>query len=313
MTSGQVASNTLNPRDAETHFGLAEAYRRKGLLADCESELREALRIDPSHPEARLALGVTHLHQERWNDAAAEFQRLVDDPTFIRPARALVNLGWAHYKSGDLDQAKKDFERALTVDRQNYTAHLDLGIVLYEQDHLVEAIQHFEECVKVVSDRPALAYGAAEAEARFRMAQAYVRLDQRGRAVEALKVAVQRVLDEVACPVDEPAAGKVERVAEDAGERAFRFFQHVAERRALVGRDFAQRVARQPLRHAEGGQADALGGFGGGMQAPVRGERAPAEPAGDADKAGRHDSDRHASLTARGPPHGCAGRREVAL
>jgi len=182
----------MNPHDPETHFGLSEAYRHKGLLADCESELRETLRLDPTHHEARLALGVTHLQQERWNDAAAEFERLADDPTFIRPARALVNLGWAHYKSGDLDQAKKDYERALNVDRQNYTAHLDLGIVLYEQDHLVEAIQHFEECVKIVSDRPALAYGAAEAEARFRMAQAYVRLDQRGRAVEALKVAVQR-------------------------------------------------------------------------------------------------------------------------
>ncbi|HTO53120.1 MAG TPA: tetratricopeptide repeat protein [Myxococcota bacterium] len=182
----------INPRDPDTHLGLAEAYRRKGLLGDCESELREALRLDPGYHEARLALGVTHLQQERWADAAAEFQKLVDDPTFIRPARGLVNLGWAHYKSGDLDQASADFQRALKVDRTNYTAHLDLGIVLFEKGELVEAIQHFDECVKIISDRPALVYGPAEAEARFRTAQAYVRLNQREQAVAALRIAVER-------------------------------------------------------------------------------------------------------------------------
>jgi type IV pilus assembly protein PilF len=185
-------SLAIDPDQPETHLGLAEAYRRKGLLIDTERELREALRLDPNHQEARLALGVTYLQMQRWDDAGAEFQRLVDDPTFIRPSRALVNLGWAHYKSGKLDQAKADFERALQSDRSNYVAHLDLGIVLYDRDDLVEAIQHFEECVKIVEERPAPVFGSAEAEARFRAAQAYVRLNQRQRAVEALRVAVER-------------------------------------------------------------------------------------------------------------------------
>jgi Tfp pilus assembly protein PilF len=182
----------INPNDPETHIGLAEAFRAKEMYSETERELKEALRLDPDHHEARLALGVTHLQQQRWADAAAEFQRLADDPSFIRPARALVNLGWAHYKSGDLDQAAADFERALKQDRENYTAHLDLGIVLYDKGDLVEAIKHFEECASIIGERPALAFGSAEAEARFRMAQAYVRLNQRDRAVSALRVAVER-------------------------------------------------------------------------------------------------------------------------
>jgi Tfp pilus assembly protein PilF len=182
----------INPDDPETHLGLAEAYRRKGLLNDTEREIQETLRLDPTHQEARLALGVTYLQLERWADAAAEFQKLADDPSFIRPARALVNLGWAHYKSGDLDQAAAVLERALKIDRANYTAHLDLGIVLYDKGDLIEAIQHFEECVSIVGERPAPVFGPAEAEARFRMARAYVRLNQRDRAVSSLRVAVER-------------------------------------------------------------------------------------------------------------------------
>jgi len=182
----------INPRDPESHFGIAEAYRRKGLLSDTERELKEALRLDPKHQEARLALGVAYLQLSRWDDAAAEFQKLIDDPTFIRPTRALVNLGWAHYKSGKLEQAVTELKRALKADPDNYIAHLDLGIVLYDRGELVESIQHFGECVNIVAERPAPVFGPAEAEARFRMAQAYVRLNQRDRAVDALRVAIQR-------------------------------------------------------------------------------------------------------------------------
>jgi Tfp pilus assembly protein PilF len=182
----------LNPDDVESHYGLAEAYRAKNMLSETERELREVLRLYPKHHEARLALGVTFLQMERWSDAAAEFARLADDPTFVRPTRALVNLGWAHYKSGDLEGAKADFERALRADPSNHVAHLDLGIVFYDKGELVEAIRHFEEAVKIVAERPVQVYGPAEAEARYRMAQAYLRLGQRDRAVDALRVAVER-------------------------------------------------------------------------------------------------------------------------
>jgi len=182
----------INPDNPESHNGLAEAYRRKAMLSDTERELRETLRLDPEHHEARLALGVTFLQMERWNDAAAEFERLANDPTFVRPTRALVNLGWAHYKSGDLGRAKSDFERALRADPTNYVAQLDLGIVYYEQGQLVEAVTHFEECVKILSERPVKVFGPVEAEARYRMAQAYVRLGKRDKAVDSLSIAVSR-------------------------------------------------------------------------------------------------------------------------
>ena len=186
------AAIAINPADLEAHYGLAQAYRVKNMLPDTERELREIVRLDPKHHEARLSLGVTYLQMERWSDAAAEFTVLTEDPTFVRPSRALVNLGWAHYKSGDLEAAKADFERALRADPANHVAHLDLGIVFYDKGELVEAIRHFEEAVNLVAERPVKVFGPAEAEARYRMAQAYLRLGQRDRAVETLRVAVER-------------------------------------------------------------------------------------------------------------------------
>jgi Tfp pilus assembly protein PilF len=178
----------MNP--ATRALRLAEAYRRKGMFQD-RARLREAVRLDPTHLEARRA-GRAFLQMERWSDAAAEFERLVADPTFVRPTRALVNLGWAHYKSGDLERAKSDFGRALKADSANYVAHLDLGIVHYDQGELVEAVSHFQECVKILAERPVKVYGSVEAEARYRSAQAYVRLGKRDRAVDSLSIAVAR-------------------------------------------------------------------------------------------------------------------------
>ncbi len=178
----------LNSQDPETYFGLAEAYRVKGLYGDAEAQLREALRLDPGHQEARLNLGVVLLHQENWAEAIVENQKLIDDATFIRPSRAFVNLGWARYRSGNLLLAKDAFVEALGQDGLNLEAHLDLGIVLYELGDLVEAIRHFQRAVKMAQGRAP----TIEVEARFRMAQAHVKLGQLSRAIEHLRVAADR-------------------------------------------------------------------------------------------------------------------------
>jgi Tfp pilus assembly protein PilF len=182
----------LNAVDPETHFGLAEAYRRKGKFEEAELHLEEAIDLRPDQMEAQLNLGVIYMLQERWDEAEALFQELADDPAFIRPSRALVNLGWAQYKSGDLTAARETLALAIQAERSNYVAHLDLGIVLYDQGEAVRAIQHFAEAVRIIQGRPGAMFGPTEAEARFRSAQAYVKLGRHSEAIAQLELAAQR-------------------------------------------------------------------------------------------------------------------------
>jgi Tfp pilus assembly protein PilF len=178
--------------DPETHFALGEAYRRKAELVAAEQHLRRALALDPQKQDARLNLGVIYLQQERWADAITENRILVDDPTFLMPARALVNLGWAQYKSGDFEGAKRSLRSALAVDPSSYHAHVNMAILLYDEGGLVQAVQHFEWAAEALGERPAELFGLAEAEVRFRMAMAHVRLGQRDRALENLRIAADR-------------------------------------------------------------------------------------------------------------------------
>lgn len=182
----------LYDEDPEAHFGLSEAYRRKGFFDLAEQQLFKTLRVDPSFLDARLNLGVIYLQQERWQEAIQQNDILITEATFLRPARALVNRGWAHYKSENTEQAERDFRRALKEGGANHYAHMNLGILYYGQGELVAAIQEFDQVLEILELRPVELYGASEAEARFRIAQAYVRLGQRVEAIEHLKVALER-------------------------------------------------------------------------------------------------------------------------
>jgi tetratricopeptide (TPR) repeat protein len=186
------AAQDLNPKDAEIYFGLAEAYRRKGLLTEAEQTLDEALRLAPDHQDARLNLSVVYLMQDRWPEAIAITTELIHDPTFLRPSRALVNRGWAYYKSGDDEAAKRDLQEALVSDAGNFQAHLNLGLLYLDQGSTLDAMVHFERVLKILERRPPAIFGATEAQARFHLAQAHVKLGQRDRAIAELRMAAER-------------------------------------------------------------------------------------------------------------------------
>ena len=182
----------LYDKDPEAHFGLSQTYRLKGILDLAEHHLRETLRLDPRHQEARLNLGAVYLERERWEDAIRENDILIEDPTLLGRARALVNRGWAHYKSGNAEQAERDFRDALSEGGFNDYAHMNLGILYYSRGEVVEAIHEFEQVLEILERRPPKVFGASEAEARFWLARAHVKLGQRQEAIEHLRIAAER-------------------------------------------------------------------------------------------------------------------------
>jgi tetratricopeptide (TPR) repeat protein len=177
----------INPYDAEAHFGYGEALRVKGLMPDAERELKRAIDLDHTHHDARLNLCGLYLAEQRWKDAVAQADILLADPTFLNPARAHVNRAWAFYSEGDLTKAEEGLKRALVIDSSMYQAHLNLGIVLYERGETLEAMKTFDRALQILEKQGKRAPGRAEAEARFRMAQAYVKLGQREKAMEQLR------------------------------------------------------------------------------------------------------------------------------
>jgi len=185
-------ADEIDPTDPVTHLSLGEAYRRKGMLERAEQELLQSLALssdtsDFNYQETVLNLSALYIQMKRYEDAIAQCELLVQDPTFSTPWRALTNKGWAQLELGRVDDARKSFQEALDFHPRYAPAHLNLGVLEQRERRYVPALRHFE----LASDGNRMPPDAL-AEANYRMAEIYVSMGKRRKAIEHFSVALER-------------------------------------------------------------------------------------------------------------------------
>ncbi len=180
------AALSYDEKLARVHHALAEAFRVSGRFTDAEAHLQRAIALEPSFQGARLSLSALYVQMERYQDAIRESQALVTEATFPAPWRAYTNIGWAQLKLGHVPEARKSFEQALAMKGNYWPALLNLGILESQDGHRAEAIEYF---TRVLKANPGL---SAEVETNYRMAEVYVSLGERERALQHLTVVIER-------------------------------------------------------------------------------------------------------------------------
>lgn len=176
----------LDATDPWIHLSLAEAYRLKGKPEDSEKHLVEALRLDPAFQPALLNLSALYTQMGRHEDAVARSRLLLDDPTFPVPWKALGNMGWAQYRLGRKDEARQSFEHALDYHDDFPPAVLGLAVLEADAGHKLEAMERLEKLIE--TDPGPL----VRAEANYRIAEIYVSLGNRERAMHHLVAATEQ-------------------------------------------------------------------------------------------------------------------------
>jgi len=181
-----------NPDDPVTHLWLGEAYRRKGLVELAESHLLRSLELNPevsdyNRQETVLNLCGLYIQMKRYPDSIATCEELISEPTFSTPWRPLTNRGWAEYHLGRFAAARRSYEEALDFFPRYSPAHLNMGILDQKEKRYLAAIRHFELAVETQRLGP-----EGDAEANYRMAEVYVALGKRGKAIEHFSVALEQ-------------------------------------------------------------------------------------------------------------------------
>lgn len=125
-------------RDGDTE----KANRLEAELQGYQLEaLRDQVRLRPGDAGLRLSLGRLMLKTGAVDEAVAEFQKAVDDPR--AGTDALMQLGEAFQKKGFLDLAKKNYERALEgssgSDARSKEILYNLGSIAESEDQTDEA------------------------------------------------------------------------------------------------------------------------------------------------------------------------------
>lgn len=123
------------------HRATARILRERGLLADAERELRQALDVDPAHAAALLDLASIDVAMERYDDAQAVLTRAV--AAGAGPRRAALLQGAVYYHHGRLAEAKTTLEQASVVNPDPVWLHYYLGRIAEDEGDTTEAARHY--------------------------------------------------------------------------------------------------------------------------------------------------------------------------
>ncbi len=120
-----------DPCDADIYEGLGDVYMKRDEPDLARVCYGNALEIDPDFAEALEKLGVVYAREGDIQKAMGIFKRVLSS---FPPEKAStrINLAICYMETGDKESARKELERALTVDPDSFQAFYRLTI-LYEE------------------------------------------------------------------------------------------------------------------------------------------------------------------------------------
>jgi tetratricopeptide (TPR) repeat protein len=146
----------LKPADADARSLLAAARLGQGHVDGAETDYREALRLDPAHPDALYGLGVLLLREREDPLGAVD---LLERLATAAPAHVEVHsaLGSAYRALARFEHAIASYERYVERAPQSALAYMLLGRTLGETARKEEAIAAIEAAFRLKPE-PALAH-----------------------------------------------------------------------------------------------------------------------------------------------------------
>ncbi len=119
-----------NSQNWSLYFSLGISYERVGKWQIAEKNLLKALQLRPNHPSILNYLGYSWVEQGLQLDRA---QRMIRRAVKQRPRDGYIidSLGWALYRSGNIQGAVKQLERAVLIRPEDPTINDHLGDIYW--------------------------------------------------------------------------------------------------------------------------------------------------------------------------------------
>jgi cytochrome c-type biogenesis protein CcmH/NrfG len=132
---------------------LAGALILEGKEEEAYPHFEAAARINPKDPMSRSNLGTYYQTHGRMREAVEQYEaalELTSDSGLL--AQTHANLGAAYYRLGELEAARRNFEEALRLNPNQAKAWLGLGHVLARTGHKPEALDAYQNALKISPD-----------------------------------------------------------------------------------------------------------------------------------------------------------------
>ncbi len=178
----------IEPNNLDNHLLLGRLYRLNNDLQKAESELRTAVKIDPTSEEAVTTLAILYTDE---GDTAHALQVLSSVPDAGRSAKLYSALGAAYEQRKEYKSAIDAYKKAIQLDRDNLDAIRGLAENLLNDGQTDAALDQY----KIIADA-----NPEDAQTYLRLAEIYRRQGKYDLALENLKKADGMVPDSLEVP-----------------------------------------------------------------------------------------------------------------
>jgi tetratricopeptide (TPR) repeat protein len=139
---------------------LGRAYTAFGRFAQALQSFTLVLRVQPEEIEAGLGSAAVYLRLGQGEQALAVLQKLYE----LHPNNANLcwRIGKLYATQNSIVQATRFFERASTLDSEDWRSHLELGQIFLRQGRHEQATTRFQRAQQIKSDCAAALVGLAE-------------------------------------------------------------------------------------------------------------------------------------------------------
>ncbi len=140
----------LDPRNADVHAAMAEAYRQQQRTGDAKNEFQKAIDLDPENWRWPYLLGAMQIDAGDFKDAEANLKTALEKTP--QNARVLCNLGIMYMREYRLNEARTVLEKSVKLD-QRPDSLMALGSVLFWQGDFENAIEIYKQAADAAPTR----------------------------------------------------------------------------------------------------------------------------------------------------------------
>lgn len=144
-----------DPKNAEAHEGLALVFQNTGELELAYTHYGKALGYAPDNTRVRNNYAAFLFDQERYAEAAKEFNRVAEDVLYEGRLNAFLNLGRCYDKLNKPEEAAATYKRAYLMDRNSVPALFGMAKALFETGKYPQSQVYYDEFKKRVDKQTA--------------------------------------------------------------------------------------------------------------------------------------------------------------
>jgi tetratricopeptide (TPR) repeat protein len=143
-------SGTLPQRQADLYFARGAAYAQAGRSGLAETDLQQAIALDPAHAEALNYLGFLWVDENR---NVAEAYTLLKRAHLLAPNNGAItdSVGWAYYRQGDYDTARTYLELAAQQEPGTPEILSHLGDTYFQLGQQAEARKLWQRALELAN------------------------------------------------------------------------------------------------------------------------------------------------------------------